>query len=137
MARPRKSTRVLELIGAFKKNPKRRRQREREPQPKLGLGKPPGTFDAEEWARWKELQAISPPGLLTQMDRPAAESLCQLWARMRRHDISGPERALLHGLFQKFGMTPPDRAKIELPLPAEPKDPLEEFTSPPRRRPHA
>lgn len=42
--RPRKSSAVLEISGAFRKNPGRRRAREAEPKVSAGLGDPP-----EEW----------------------------------------------------------------------------------------
>lgn len=44
--RPRKPARVLEMSGAFRKNPARRRARAEELAPQRGLGEPP-----EEWTR--------------------------------------------------------------------------------------
>lgn len=128
MARPRKPTRILELTGSFKKDPKRKKTRAREPQPEAGLGKPPKTFDESERARWKELIAICAQGVLTKQDRPAAESLCQLWAKSRRNAISVSERSLLHGLFGKFGLSPADRSKIQVPESDDHEDPLKKFT---------
>lgn len=128
MARPRKPTRTLELLGAYKKDPKRKQKRAREPQPEAGLGKPPKTFDESERARWRDLVEICAAGVLTKQDRPAAMSLCQLWAALLRNKISVSERSLLHGLFGKFGLTPADRSKIQVPEADDHEDPLKKFT---------
>jgi len=113
--RPRKPTKLLLLNGADKRNPGRLEARANEPEPEEGLGDPPEYFDAEQKARWAELVAIVPAGVLTRMDRPAAEQLCRLWARMRRNEISVAQERLLASLWGKFGLTPSERSKVGAP----------------------
>ena len=113
--RPRKPTKLLLLSGAAKNHPERLRQRAQEPEPDAGLGEPPDYFDAADRERWEELVAIVPAGVLTRMDRPAAETLCRLWARERRGDLKTSDRRLLVSLFGKFGLTPSERSKVHAP----------------------
>jgi hypothetical protein len=70
MGRPRKPTAVLELTGAFRKNPQRKRT---EPPTAGPLGDPPEHFTAEQAAVWHELASICPPGVLMRSDRVVVE----------------------------------------------------------------
>ena len=62
-----KPTEILELNGAFKKNPKRRRPVG--PKSKDGIGEPPAHLDATEKQIWAELIQNAPQGVLTSADR--------------------------------------------------------------------
>jgi hypothetical protein len=121
MARPRKPTPVLELNGAFKKNPQRRKGRDSEPLPTGPLGDPPPSFDANEKAMWFEVAGELPPGVATNADRKAFELLVAIATRLRvngiggRDGVNGSELGTLRGLFGQFGMTPADRSKISVP----------------------
>ncbi len=110
--RPRKPTRHLELIGAFKKDPARKRARALEPQPTPGLGDPPEHLDEAAKARWEELKTIVAEGVLTVQDRPSAEIVCVLWARFRRGELKSADLRLLGSLLGKFGLTPSERSKV-------------------------
>jgi len=112
MARPRKPTKILQLSGAGKRNPGRLAARGEEPEPDPGLGDPPEFFDEADRARWAELQVIVPAGVLTRMDRPAAELLCRLWSKSRRNELKPAQETLLASLFGKFGLTPSERSKV-------------------------
>jgi hypothetical protein len=67
MARPNKPTALLELNGAFKKDPARRRAREHEPKPSGPLGEPPASFPPNQKQAWLELSSQAPPGVLTNV----------------------------------------------------------------------
>ena len=118
MARPRLPTKVLELRGAFKKNPQRRREREGEPEPEAGLGKPPKELDAPERARWKELGEIAP--WLTVADRAIAEMTVKLWVLERKNALDVGKMKLLASNYAQLGLTPTGRSRVKVPA-AKPK----------------
>lgn len=119
MGRPRTPTTVLELRGAFAKNPKRGRERAHEPAPPAGLGRPPKYFDAADRACWRELERVCERGVCTRMDRPKAELAARLWAQFRRGELDGRKTALLSSLLGLFGCSPSERSKVHgSPLPA-------------------
>lgn len=114
MARPSKPTAVLELVGAYKKNPQRKRKNE--PKPTQGIG----TFSEGPTSLteiWDEVVAQVVPGVLTISDRLALELVCRLLAEIRMHpeEISVGKVTALCNLLGRFGLTPADRAKITIP----------------------
>jgi len=114
MGRPRKPTPVLELTGAFKKDPQRRR--DAEPVCEGPLGDPPLTWDNDEELRsiWKEIVSITPAGVLTRADRLIVEMICITMKRVRSgHALLGEMRLLMTGL-GKLGLTPADRSKVSI-----------------------
>ena len=113
MSRPRKPTKVLELNGAFERNPQRRKAREHEPQPTGPLGDPPAHLDEAQQARWGEIAGWAP--WLTETDRPLVESTCRLWMRIRSADAKSMEYAMFTANLSKLGMTPVDRSKVQMP----------------------
>ena len=134
--RPRKPTKLLLLNGAQRRNPGRLKDRAekdgsgtwRESVESVpGLGDPPDYFDEADKARWAELIEITPAGILTRMDRPAAEQLCRLWAKFRRNECNVAESRLLATLFGKFGLTPSERSKVGAPGAAKKKPPANPF----------
>lgn len=126
MARPRTPTKVLELKGAFKKNPQRKRKSE--PRVNTPVGEPPKSLKKDELACWNEVVALSPPGVITSADRIAVEIAARLLAEFRKNFEEMPAARLmrLEALLGKFGMTPSDRAKIAAPGDDE-RNPFEEF----------
>lgn len=149
MARPRKPTSVLELSGAFKKDPQRKRANE--PKELRALGDPPDRLPAEAIPFWNELIAIAPRGVLTIADRWAVELAATLMAKatrdcpsveqvvellkydelltddlkklLHRQAISAAELATLRSLLAALGMTPADRSKLSVPT-EKPKNPF-------------
>ena|SRR5690349_3505407 len=113
MPRPRKPTRVLELTGAFKKDPARGRAREGEPHPEGALGNPPNCLDEVQKARWNELKKQAP--WLTVSDRILVEQTCRLWALERAGTANATQSRLLSTNLGKLGMTPSDRSKVKVP----------------------
>ncbi len=123
MARPRKPTALLELAGAFKKNPQRKRVGE--PRPDTPVGNPPRRLDKDQRKAWCEIAQQCHPGVLTGMDRAALEvvacSIAWLW---NNPDATITERKAVLGMLGKFGMSPGDRAGLGV---AEKPDDGEDF----------
>jgi hypothetical protein len=118
MGAPRKPTNILELSGAYRKNPSRRNARRNEPIPIPGIGDPPADFLRSDsptsialLAIWDEMIQTCAPDVLTRMDRFALETLCRLKRKERTSSIKGGEIGALNNLYAKFGMTPSDRSK--------------------------
>lgn len=111
MARPRKPTNVLELKGAFKKNPQRARKDAETVGP---LSDPPPHLGGAELHAWREIAEHAPLDVLTDSDRIALELAANLLAQFRLDPLDFPATKLvrLEALLGKFGMTPADRAKV-------------------------
>lgn len=116
--RPRKPTNLLQLTGAFKKNPARGRSREYEPKPEGELGGPPECWDAETSegerliAIWEELVANVPEGVLTSADRFHVELTCRLMRRVRSGFGKTSDFGQLNVLLGKMGLNPSDRSRV-------------------------
>lgn len=113
MARPRKPTAVLELTGAFKKDPQRKRPNE--PKPSGSLGEPPADFDRDLKANWRELACMVPAGVLTNADRWLVELACRTMQHVRKDIALASERNLLLSCLSRMGLTPADRSRIAVP----------------------
>ncbi|MDU9400608.1 hypothetical protein [Pseudomonas sp. zfem003] len=111
MGRPRKPTNVLELTGAFKKNPDRAREDAQTVGPLTG---PPPHLNGGALHAWKEIAGHAPLEVLTNSDRIALELAAQLLHQFREDPVEFPATKLvrLEALLGKFGMTPADRAKV-------------------------
>jgi phage terminase small subunit len=130
MPRPRKPTALLELNGAFDKNPQRRRKRQHEPKPENPLGSPPMHLRENEMAVWLELSEQLPAGVATSMDRAAFELVTCLLVQFRQHreSMTGSQMTLLATLLGRFGMNPADRSRVAIPqVKSQYRDPLDEF----------
>ena len=114
MARPSKPTAVLELTGAFKKNPQRKRTGE--PTPTGGIGAyAKGSTDREKI--WDEIVGQCAPGVLTNADRLSLEIAVEYIRQFRTDPVkfSAARIHVLIAILGRFGMTPADRAKMHLP----------------------
>lgn len=111
MARPRKPTNVLEMSGAFKKDPQRKRQDAETSGP---LGKAPSHINGAVLNAWNEIVKSAPREVLTGSDALAIEVAANLLAQFRDDPVEFPAAKLvrLEALLGKFGMTPADRAKV-------------------------
>lgn len=113
MSRPRTPTNVLELRGAFDKNPQRRRE---EPKVEPGLGDPPAHFGDDRRAAWLEIEEMAPAGVLSRSDRLAAEMLADLLARFRSGaKFTSADRRDMLAILSRFGMTAADRSRVAAP----------------------
>lgn len=115
MGRPRKPKNVLILQGAHKKHPERMREREGEPEETRPLGLPPEHLTAAAAACWDEITHHSIPGVLGLSDRVSVELASVLLAKVRTGEYRGYELSQLTKLLGKFGMTPSERASINIP----------------------
>lgn len=110
MARPRKPTAVLELTGAFQKDPQRKRPNE--PKPTGSLGEPPVDFDEYLKALWQDLVRMVPAGVLTNADRWLVELACRTMRQVKKGEALAAEKNLLLSCLSRMGLTPADRSKI-------------------------
>lgn len=125
----KKPTKILELNGAFKKNPKRAAERADEPIPTEPIGGCPDHLTDNHKVIWDELVANCVEGVLTIQDRGAFEQLvCAVYELRhgvtRMHPQTGDivtvpasrlERDSAFRMFCKFGMTPSDRSNVQVP----------------------
>ena len=120
--RPPKPTKVLELSGAFAKNPARRRARAAlEIVPDGELGAPPaewiqrGKFSQEAielLAIWYEvLDQLPRVDLLTSADRLFLEMACRLTYKIRFRKSSASDYAQLNRYLDQIRLTPSGRAR--------------------------
>ena len=119
MARPRTPTNVLEMRGAFKKDPQRRRARENEPIVYEPAGGPPDNFTDDQKKAWTDIQSRCPAGVMTKSDEIALEIAAGLLARHRLMPLTGTDLSQLNQLIGKFGMTPSERSKVTVSVPSQ------------------
>lgn len=129
MARPRKPTNVLELKGAFKKDPQRAATRENEPEPQGEIGDPPNHLSVDERKCWVEIVSMCHAGTLCAADRLVVEHGARiLWAlRSAEEYVDTKLMARLEAVLGKLGLTPADRSKVQVLKPKENANPFAKF----------
>ena len=125
MARPRTPTEVLELTGAFRRNPNRKR--EVGPKSTMGVGQAPEHLSELERSCWDEAIANAPAGVLTSGDRWLVEVASRLMAKFRSDWLSGAEMAQLTQALGKMGWTPADRSRVSAAEKEPETDEMSEF----------
>jgi len=114
MGRPRTSAKILELRGAFKKNPARRRY-DLIRSPPLCTDPDPA-WPQELQAAWTRICESAPDGVLRQMDKQAVRTAAQLEVLLDRHEIDDPMHARLDRALWKYrlhlGLTPLARTRF-------------------------
>ena len=115
MSRHKKPTKILELSGAFKKNPNR--VRANEPQPERLIGECPNHLSDEHKVIWNEIVDKCADGVLTCQDELALEIVVKGVHQMRHGDISGAEMDRLFKQIGKFGMNPSERSNVMVKSP--------------------
>ena len=113
MSRPRKPTAVLELLGAFKRNPDRLMARKNEPLVTTALPQPPPRLPMPVKSAWLEMRNRG--FWLTSADRFLVEIAATLMARYRFDEIKSGDVSLLIGLLGKIGFSPKERGSMNLP----------------------
>jgi len=120
MPRPRKPTALLELNGAFKKNPARALDREDEPQGHDEIGDPPADFcnETSPTSRakreiWFRFLAEAPEGCITGSDRTLLANACRLQAELERPfaKVTPAMHAQMRRYLADLGMSAPGRAQ--------------------------
>jgi len=111
MPRNRKPSKLLELTGAYKKNPQRQRQ---DAEPAGELQGPPPHLTDKVLDCWHELAQAAPPGVITESDRFGLEIAACLLAEFRQApaDITAARLSRLESILSKFGMAPADRSRV-------------------------
>ena len=130
MARPRKPTNVLELKGAFAKNPQRRRTEE--PEPEGEIGDPPEGLSEAERACWLEVVDLAHKGTLCRTDRMVVEHLARVLAELRASEeyVKTDLMIRFEMCLGRLGMTPADRSRVSVRKPKRDANPFEEFKRP-------
>ena len=117
-----KPSKILELSGAYQKNPDRKRLSE--PMPNESIGKCPDRLCAKHSELWDEVVRNCVEGVLTIQDRHALEiivrGLYDICYGVADRDgvvvpVSGTDRDRVFKQMGKFGMTPVDRANVQVP----------------------
>lgn len=112
MARPRTATNVLQLRGAFKKDPQRARQ-----DVKTGrdVGAAPSKQQLTFPEAWDYLVRCCPRGVLDERDRVYLEIAASLFVEFRANfaDMPAPRLARLEMMLGKLGMTPVDASRVK------------------------
>lgn len=114
MGRPRTSAKVLELSGAFDKNPARRRY--------PGFTSPPLNREPDaSWPlklqeAWTRIVDSVPEGGLRQMDRITVKNAAQLQVLLDKTDMGSPLYDKLDKAMWRYrrhlGLTPLDRRRL-------------------------
>jgi P27 family predicted phage terminase small subunit len=152
MPRPRKPTKVLELSGAFRKNPQRAAERRHEPKLPTGIGEPPEWLDThalEEW--WRIVPDLESAGVTSRVEATSLGAYCQAVSRLRKAEaeifrdgitimtesglkkhpaVNIAERSMIiiRAFASEFGMTPASRSKVH-GKPADDAKPANEFAA--------
>jgi phage terminase small subunit len=112
----RTPTAILEAKGAFIGKPSR--QRPYEPIVTRAIGAPPDYLTDPERKVWKELVKQAPPGVLKYSDRLLFSVLVSLAAKFQaRETMMVMETQQMIAISSKFGLSPADRAKIQVAPP--------------------
>lgn len=122
MPRARKPTALLELSGAYKKNPQRRQSRASEPQPREALGPRVEKLNKLQAACWDRIVALAPPGVLKSSDEAIVELTARLWATVKGGDATAAEVTQFRACLQQLGMTPASRSLVAGSDGAKPKN---------------
>lgn len=113
MTRPRKPTAVLELCGAFKKDPKRGAARADEPKPVGEIGDPPDGLTEAVREAWIELRSLAHAGTLSPADGPFLLYAAKVWAQVKAADFVDPKLGVrFESILGRLGMTPADRSRV-------------------------
>jgi hypothetical protein len=115
------------LRGADKNHPARLKERENEPVPKAALGNPPRHLSAAERKCWRELTRSAPYGVISDCDAWEVEMASCLMAEYRADRAAMPASRLnlLHSILGRFGFTPADRSRVQVPEQKE-KNPFDD-----------
>ncbi len=107
-----KPTAILEMSGAYEKNPSRRRANE--PDTGRGVGPAPNSWDDEKKKVWDEIVSNCAGGVFQSSDRHMMEVLCTLLLEFRKNpsEFGGRKYPVLMTLLSKCGMTPSDRSRV-------------------------
>ena len=113
MARPRKPTAQLELVGAFKHNPDR--TRDAEPQCDEDALLPHERITDAEREAWDFLVATAVPGVLTAMDSASLLLCARCLSAVWDGEVNITDSLKVNTMLGKLGMTPSERSRVVVP----------------------
>ncbi|MBQ4854423.1 hypothetical protein IMW82_07040 [Rhodanobacter sp. B2A1Ga4] len=124
MPRQRKATNVLELSGAFAKNPNRRRV---DPVPHGPIGKAPKQGLITFAKAWAMIVAQCPDGVLADRDRVWVEVASSLFVQFRADpaNMHPAKLSRLTAMLSSLGMSPADASRV-VAKPVEKANPFAE-----------
>lgn len=116
----KKPTKILQLNGAYKKDPQRKR--EPEPEPSEPVGECPSHLSETHKIIWDEIVNNCVDGVLTIQDRHNLEIIVTGFHDIRHgvetdegiKQVGGAERDRVFKQLGKFGMTPVDRTNVQV-----------------------
>ena len=103
---------MLELSGAFKKDPQRAAARSEEPEPSGPVGGPSLAMTETERDAWRWIVDRCPTGVLGNCDEGLLEIASGLRARLVSRKLDDKGAALLLRCYTELGMTPASRSKV-------------------------
>jgi hypothetical protein len=114
MPTPKQPSKILELRGAFKRNPQRKPKAE--PQPTGPVDPKPKYLSAAEQRVYIEICEACAPGVLTSADTLVVAAAARLEWEWRRTgaDMASAKIGQLMKCLATLGMTPADRARISV-----------------------
>jgi len=115
---------VLQLNGAFNKNPARGRARANEPQVSGELGNAPSFLSKDEKAVWRQIRRTCT--WLSSADQLPVEAICKLVWRIRSGAAKSSDFGVLNSLMASVGIPAAHRSKVQMPTKEE-KDPFAAF----------
>lgn len=118
MPAPRKPATVLELTGAWRKDPNRRRVQ----PPALGaIGNAPKQSPLTFAQAWRYISKCCPEGVLRDRDRVYLEIAVSLFVQFRQAPaVFHPAKlARLEMMLSKLGMSPADATRVRAEAPAK------------------
>jgi hypothetical protein len=121
----RKPTNVLELAGAFRKDPQRRRS---DPTPAGPIGPPPKQRPLDFPAAWRYLVKCTPPGVLADRDRVWLEVAAHLLVQFRADpaNMHPAKLSRLTSCLSALGLSPADASRVVAAPPAKARNPFDE-----------
>ncbi len=117
MGAPRKPSNVLQLSGAFAKNPARGRERADEMEAVGPIGDPPEWLDESAQVAWGEIVAMVPDGCLAKSDRAHLAVVSKLYALVKVTPAADIPPSVLQRVMVglgSMGMNPSERSKVKI-----------------------
>jgi len=123
----KKPTALLEVTGAYQKNPQRRKKAE--PKPRMGIGRFPKNAPCTPESVWDELVDNICPGVLGNSDRVVMETLAHLLSQFRTDPVEFPaaKMTIMERCLGKLGMTPVDRTRVVAEQAEDKTNPEDEY----------
>jgi hypothetical protein len=109
MARPRTPTALLELRGAFKRNPNRKQARQGEPLVTASLPDPPADVTTDVAEVWRQMKTRG--YWLTSADRFLVEIAATLAARFKNGELKHGHVSVMISLLGKLGFSQENAAR--------------------------